>query len=191
MILLCVPWLAGGERWVWELGLEQPPAWSLGIPVPGYLLLVWWLIAMLLVLNALVHLRGVHKKIRALPIIDATEPIAMLDELSQRLGVKRGVVLRVGMEPCSTTMCVEDGSSVSRSPVGSLVRRPGATIILPTQYRCSAPLQIQTTSDQRFTHDRNGDENTNEIRTQLTGFPWQVCRYPLWYRLFLALLTRS
>ena len=110
VILLCMPWLTGGERWVWELGLEQPPTWSLGIPVPVYLLVIWWVVALLLVLAALFHVRRVHQQIRALPVIDAKGPTALLGELSQRLGLTRSVVLRVGMAPCSTTLCAEDVS---------------------------------------------------------------------------------
>ena len=148
VVLLCIPWLAGGERWVWELGLEQPPAWSLAIPVPGYLLITWWVVALLLVLGALLHVRRVHHQIRALPVIDASGPIALLNELSERLGLTRGVVLRVGMAPCSTTLCANNVSprrttasllrrnqaNLSPSSTANLLRLCEATIILPTEY---------------------------------------------------------
>ena len=145
VILLCMPWLTGGERWVWELGLEQPPTWSLGIPVPVYLLVIWWVVALLFVLAALFHVRRVHQQIRALPVIDAKGPTALLGELSQRLGLTRSVVLRVGMAPCSTTLCAEDvprrRTTASLPPTdpsprstANLLHPRGATIILPVEY---------------------------------------------------------
>ncbi|MCZ6617629.1 MAG: TonB family protein [Gammaproteobacteria bacterium] len=141
VVLLCMPWLAGGERWVWELGLERPPAWSLGVPVPEYLLITWWVVALLLVVGALLHVRRVHQQIRVLPVIDSAGPNALLNELSTRLGLTRVVNLRVGMAPCSTTLCADSVSLPNRTAIAlphrgaaNLFRPRGATIILPPEY---------------------------------------------------------
>ncbi|MCZ6856128.1 MAG: TonB family protein [Gammaproteobacteria bacterium] len=172
VILLCMPWLTGGERWVWELGLEQPPAWSLGIPVPVYLLVTWWVVALLFVLSALFHVRRVHKQIRALPIIDATDPTALLVELSQRLGLTRNVVLRMGMAPCSTTLCAEDVSprrtttslprraTAQTSPrsTANLFRGRGATIILPAEYETWSEESLRAVLAHELVHVHRCDD---------------------------------
>ena len=169
VILLCMPWLTGGERWVWELGLEQPPTWSLGIPVPVYLLVIWWVVALLLVLAALFHVRRVHQQIRALPVIDAKGPTALLGELSQRLGLTRSVVLRVGMAPCSTTLCAEDVSrrrtTASLPPTdpsprstANLLHPRGATIILPVEYETWSDESLRAVLAHELVHVHRCDD---------------------------------
>lgn len=92
--------------WYWVIGLDGGPTWSLAhsISVPMWWLAVWIGVAGALTLRTCAGLILVRRWIRALPVANDARISRLVGELSRRLGIKRPVDVRLGGEPCSSSV---------------------------------------------------------------------------------------
>lgn len=106
--LVIAPWWSLAGFWTWPLGLNEPAGWLLGRTVPSAWLVLWWSVAVVLMLRTLWRVARGRRTLERLPA--ATDGrLARVDEsVRQRLmpGPPRHqpATVRLGMGPCASTL---------------------------------------------------------------------------------------
>lgn len=104
LVLVAAPWWTAAGLWTLPVGLSGDGPSPLGAPVPWILLGGWWAVGGALVLRTAVRVHRGRRAIDRLPPQTGSDWPALTRELAPALGLSRQPALRLGAEPCASTL---------------------------------------------------------------------------------------
>ena len=101
--LVLLPWLLANSAAVWSMPLRNPPEISLNVKIPNSLALIWFSVAVGLVVAHLWAARREILGISTMPVIVDAELIELVETVAQQVHIDPPIV-HSGVAACSTTL---------------------------------------------------------------------------------------